>query len=88
VTARGGVVYVLNAGGAGNIAGFRVDTAGDLHAIAGSTLPLSAAGVTPTEVAFSPDGDTLKRAHPCPLHQTRPHRTFGIRVASEEERTT
>jgi 6-phosphogluconolactonase (cycloisomerase 2 family) len=59
VTARGGVVYVLDAGGAGNIAGFRVDAAGALHAIAGSTLPLSAAGVTPTEVAFSPDGDTL-----------------------------
>jgi 6-phosphogluconolactonase len=59
VTARGGVVYVLDAGGAGNIAGFRVDAGGMLHAIARSTLALSASGVTPTEVAFSPDGDTL-----------------------------
>ncbi len=59
VTARDGVVYVLDAGGAGNIAGFRVDFPGKLRAIAKSTLPLSAAEVTPTEVAFSPDGDTL-----------------------------
>jgi len=59
VTARNHVIYVLNAGGAGNIAGFRIDFDGKLHAIAGSTLPLSAASVTPTEVAFSPDGDTL-----------------------------
>jgi 6-phosphogluconolactonase len=59
VTARSGVVYVLNAGGAGNIAGFRVGLDGELRAIAGSTLPLSAEGVTPTEIALSPDGDTL-----------------------------
>ncbi len=59
VTARNHVVYVLNAGGAGNVAGFRVAEDGTLRAIAGSTLPLSASEVTPTEVAFAPDGDTL-----------------------------
>jgi len=59
VTAHDGVVYVLDAGGAGNIAGFRVDGAGALRAIPGTKLPLSGPGVTPTEVAFAPDGDTL-----------------------------
>jgi 6-phosphogluconolactonase (cycloisomerase 2 family) len=59
VTARNGIVYVLDAGGAGNIAGFRLDPGGMLNAIAGSVRPLSGASVTPTQVAFSPDGDTL-----------------------------
>ncbi len=59
VTARNGVVYVLDAGGAGNIAGYHVGVDGKLRPIEKSILPLSAAGVTPTEVALSPDGDTL-----------------------------
>jgi 6-phosphogluconolactonase (cycloisomerase 2 family) len=57
VAARDGLVYVLNAGGENDVAGFRLDGRGGLHAIA--TLPLSAASVTPTDVGFSPDGDTL-----------------------------
>jgi len=57
VTARGPLVYVLNAGGAGNVAGFDVDAKGVLHAI--GTSPLSSSDVTPTDVAFSPDGVTL-----------------------------
>lgn len=59
VTAHGGVVYVLNAAEAGNISGFRIGPGGALDAIPGATLPLSATNVTPTEVAFAPDGDTL-----------------------------
>jgi 6-phosphogluconolactonase (cycloisomerase 2 family) len=60
VTARAdGLVYVLNAGGAGGIAGFRVDGRGGLDPVAGSAQPLSGSAVTPTEVAFSPGGDTL-----------------------------
>jgi 6-phosphogluconolactonase (cycloisomerase 2 family) len=59
VTVKDHVVYVLDAGGAGNIAGFHVDFEGKLHSIAGSTLPLSAGALTPTEVSFAPDGDTL-----------------------------
>jgi 6-phosphogluconolactonase (cycloisomerase 2 family) len=60
VTVRGdGLVYVLNAGGAGGIAGFRVDARGRLDPIAGSAQPLSGEAVTPTEVSFTPDGDTL-----------------------------
>ncbi len=57
VTARGPLVYVLNAGGAGNVAGFAVDAKGSLHAI--GTSPLSGSDVTPTDVAFAPDGATL-----------------------------
>jgi 6-phosphogluconolactonase len=57
ITVHEGLVYVLDAGGAGDIAGFRVDEQGKLTPIA--MLPLSGSNVTPTEVAFAPDGDTL-----------------------------
>jgi 6-phosphogluconolactonase len=59
VTEYEGVVYVLNANGAGNIAGFR-NAQGVLTPISGSSRPLSAAGGTgPAQVGFSPDGDVL-----------------------------
>src|SRR5262245_59321990 len=41
VTISGHLVYVLNAGGAGNISGFTLSSQGDLAPIAGSTRPLS-----------------------------------------------
>jgi 6-phosphogluconolactonase len=59
VTEHDGVVYVLNAEGAGNVTGFR-NVAGTLQPLRGSTQPLSAAGGTgPAQVGFSPDGDVL-----------------------------
>ena len=59
VTEHDGVVYVLNANGAGNIAGFR-NAQGVLTPLAGSSRPLSAAGGTGSaQVGFSPDGDVL-----------------------------
>ena len=59
VTEHQGLVYVLNADGAGNISGFR-DDHGTLVPLAGSTRPLSAAsGTGSAQVGFSPDGDTL-----------------------------
>ena len=59
VTEHGGVVYVLNAAGTGNVTGFR-NIAGFLHALPGGTQPLSAAGGTgAAQVSFSPDGDVL-----------------------------
>lgn len=58
VTIDGNLVYVLDAGSAGNIAGFRVSH-GQLHAIGGSTQALSGSGTTPEEIAFNPDGRTL-----------------------------
>jgi 6-phosphogluconolactonase len=54
-----GLVVVLNAGGAGNIAGFR-NVHGVLEAVAGASQPLSAAGGTgPAQVAFGEDGRVL-----------------------------
>lgn len=59
VTVRDGLAYALNDGGAGNIAGFTIDGSGDLAPIAGSSRSLSAAGVAPAQVEFSPNGETL-----------------------------
>ena len=56
---HGNVLYVLNAGGNGNISGFSVGSGGTLAPIAGSTQPLSGTNVGPAEVAFSPDGRRL-----------------------------
>jgi 6-phosphogluconolactonase (cycloisomerase 2 family) len=53
------LVYVLNAGGGGNISGFSVNGTGHLAALAGSTQPLSGAGVAPAQISFSRDGTTL-----------------------------
>jgi 6-phosphogluconolactonase (cycloisomerase 2 family) len=58
LTVHDGVLYVLNAGGAGSISGFTVDR-GDLVPLAGSTQPLSGAGTAPAQVSFTPDGNQL-----------------------------
>jgi 6-phosphogluconolactonase len=59
VTEHDGIVYVLNAAGAGNVAGFRNDK-GLLKPLAGSVRPLSASGGTASsQIGFSPDGDIL-----------------------------
>jgi 6-phosphogluconolactonase (cycloisomerase 2 family) len=58
VTAYGDLVYALDAGGAGNIAGFRLDD-GMLRYLAGSSRPLSGGATSPAEVAFSTDGRFL-----------------------------
>src|SRR5437764_9668678 len=59
LTAHGSLLYVLNAGGAGNISGFSVGAIGGLTPIAGSTQPLSGTNVGPAQVSFSPDGRRL-----------------------------
>jgi 6-phosphogluconolactonase (cycloisomerase 2 family) len=53
-----GIVYVLNAGGAGNISGFALER-GRLAPIGGSTRSLSASDVGPAQVAFDPTGRWL-----------------------------
>jgi 6-phosphogluconolactonase (cycloisomerase 2 family) len=58
VTAHDELVYVLDAGGSGNIAGFRLDD-GKLQFLAGSTRPLSGVATNPAEVAFSTSGRFL-----------------------------
>ena len=56
VTTYGSLVYVLNAGGKGNIRGFRRDTAGKLTFITGSGRPLSTSGVKPAQIGFAASG--------------------------------
>jgi 6-phosphogluconolactonase len=58
VTLRGRHLYVVNEGTA-NIAGFDIGTTGSLTSIAGSTRPLSTAGVDVAQIQFSPDGRWL-----------------------------
>jgi 6-phosphogluconolactonase (cycloisomerase 2 family) len=59
LTVHGDLLYVLNAGPPGGIAGFRIGTGGALTAIPGSTQPLSGADVGPAQVGFTPDGRVL-----------------------------
>lgn len=53
------LVYVVNAGGSGNIAGFYLSNKGKLSQIHGSILPLSGEAVGPAEIAFNPNGAVL-----------------------------
>jgi hypothetical protein len=79
VTVFRDLVYVLNAGGSGNISGFRLDPHGGLHPLPGSTRPLSSSASDPAQIEFSPDGTTLVSADggPQPLRvgrgAARPH---------------
>ena len=63
LTSYKGWLYVLNAGGSGNISGFAVGQDGSLSPLAGSIQPLSNgnAGAAPAvaQIAFSSDGSTL-----------------------------
>jgi 6-phosphogluconolactonase len=58
VTISNGLVYVVNAGGAGNIAGFRLEQ-GKLTAISNSSRPLSGSATAPAEISFDPSGGFL-----------------------------
>ncbi len=59
VTSNDDLLYVLNAGGNGNISGFRVGHNGHLTAIPNAIRPLSGNATGPAEVRFSPNGDLL-----------------------------
>ena len=59
VTISRDLVYALNAGGSGNIVGFRLGDDGTLSTIPGSARPLSAAGVGPAQIEFDPRGRVL-----------------------------
>jgi 6-phosphogluconolactonase (cycloisomerase 2 family) len=63
LTLHGRILYVLNAGGSGNISGFGVRENGKLVPLEGSTQPLSNAGVgdspQPAQVSFHPNGNLL-----------------------------
>jgi 6-phosphogluconolactonase len=60
ITAHGNLVYALNAGAAGNIAGFKINSAGVLTHIKGSDEPLSgAASPSPEQIGFNNQGNVL-----------------------------
>ena len=61
LTVHGNLLYVLNAGGAGSISGFTFGRDG-ISPIAGSTRPLGAGSAGPAQVAFSPDGASVRPA--------------------------
>ena len=52
-------LYVLNAGGTGNIAGFSLNHQGDLSFLPGSVQPLSTDAAGGAQVSFSPSGRFL-----------------------------
>jgi 6-phosphogluconolactonase (cycloisomerase 2 family) len=56
-------LYVVNAGGSGNIAGFKVQPNGEILPIPGATQPLSNGGVGaapgPAQISFTPNGSQL-----------------------------
>jgi len=63
---RGDLVYVLNAGGEGNLTGFRRSHEGALLPLSGSTRSLDVGGdnpprfiVSPGQIGFDPSGDNL-----------------------------
>ena len=58
LTVHGELLYVLNAGDAGGISGFRVHD-GDLRPMVGSARPLSGDTTAPAQVSFTPDGRQL-----------------------------
>jgi 6-phosphogluconolactonase len=59
VTVHHDLVYVLNAGGSGNMSGFRLHDDGTLHPIAGSSKPLSSSTAGAAQVSFVADGYVL-----------------------------
>ncbi|MEO6709637.1 MAG: 3-carboxymuconate cyclase [Planctomycetota bacterium] len=59
IAVRGDVLYVLNAGGNGNLVGFYLATSGALTMIPNSTRPLSGNATSPAQIEFAPNGDSL-----------------------------
>ncbi len=63
LTVEESTLYVLNAGGSGNITGFKISKKGHLSPLAGSTQPLSNSGVgaapAVAQISLSPEGHTL-----------------------------
>jgi 6-phosphogluconolactonase len=59
ITQHGNLVYVLNAGGNGNIAGFRIGYNGRLHPVPNSSRPLSSSSAGAAQIQFTNNGKVL-----------------------------
>ena len=80
LTVGQGIVYVLNAGGTPNIAGFSLSSSGQLTFITGSVQPLSGtANSSPEQIGFAQTGlaQTV-------LSQTSVSQTSGVLIVTEK----
>jgi 6-phosphogluconolactonase len=59
ITAHSDLVYVLNAGGSGNISGFNLRADGTLHPLAGSIRPLSSMASGAAQISFTSEGNVV-----------------------------
>ncbi len=59
LTVHGRLLDVLNAGGSGNITGFKINSNGKISQIPGSTKPLSSGAAQPAQIEFNPEGRIL-----------------------------
>jgi 6-phosphogluconolactonase len=59
VTVHDNMVFVLNAGGSGNISGYKIGGGHLLSHIAGSDLPLSTAASNPAQIQFNKEGNQI-----------------------------
>lgn len=59
IAVRNGLVYVLNAGGTGNVTGFGFNLQGQIMQILNSTKPLSTTSAGAAQVGFSTNGKVL-----------------------------
>ena len=89
---HGKLLYVLNAGGPGNITGFRVGGQVRLKPIPSSTRPLGSVAAGPAQIGFSPDGNHLvvteKATHTISVYEvTHGGRAFGPRVQPSHGQT-
>jgi 6-phosphogluconolactonase len=87
LTVHDHLLYVLNAGGSGNITGFVLDDHGGARSLGGSTRGLSgpASAVGPAEVAFNHDGHWLvvteKNTNLLDVYAVGPHGAAGPRTS-------
>lgn len=59
ITERNGLIYVLNAGGTGNVTGFAYNTQGQIFQIPNSSKDLSSTNAGAAQVGFSSNGKVL-----------------------------
>lgn len=82
------LVYVLNAGAAGNLVGFTLDFGGHLKQIKSSTTFLTAAASGGASLAFSPDGRFLVVTEKVPnnidVFRVNPDGTLGPIVVNQD----
>lgn len=96
LTVHGQLLFVLNGGGSGNIAGFRINGRGELTPLPFATAYLSNEGVGPApgpaQIAFSPKGRDLvvteKASNQILTYRVRPHGRLSEPMVNVSEGAT